>query len=226
MNPTQKMFIYHLFNTETIKFGSFPLKSGRSSPYFINIMKSMDTGFNSWYICYIYTQTIREIFGGGKINFIFGPAYKGIPLAAGIAASLSMGILGSPPIFKDPPIRWGYDRKEEKDYGDSTESSLVGDLRDGDRVLIVDDVVTTAATKIEACRKLLGTGKTIKIMGVLVGVDREETNKEDLIELAKGGVKIYSVVKITEVFNHLLQGGKISTGVYEECMTYLNLQRL
>lgn len=226
MNPAQNTFIYHLFNTETIKFGSFPLKSGRISPYFINVMKSMDTGINFWYVCYSYAQTIREIFGGSKINFIFGPAYKGIPLAAGIASTLSMGILGSPPIYKDPPIRWGYDRKEEKGYGDSTESSLVGDLRDGDRVLIVDDVVTTAATKIEACRRLLGTGKAIKIMGVLVGVDREETSEADLVDLEKMGVKIYSIITVTEIFNYLLQSEKISTDVYGECMTYMNLQRL
>lgn len=131
-------------------------------------------------------------------DYIHGPAYKGIPLAALISCHLYT--------MHNINKRWGYDRKEEKHYGDLTEKALVGDIRDNDCVLIVDDVITTGKTKIDNWKKLTALRKGLTCKGILVAVDRQEKEESgDSVSdfLKSKGFTLFSIVKITEVFSYL-----------------------
>lgn len=189
--------IHLLVESKALEFGSFTLKSGRISPYFINMGKALNTGGYALKTSQAY---VKEAHLGlhDDFDYIHGPAYKGIPLAALISAYLySLYTIDK---------RWGYDRKEEKAYGDLTEKVIVGDLRDGDRVLMVDDVITTGGTKIENWEKLTALKKDLTCKGILVAVDRLEKEKsgEPVSQvLEEKGFILFSIVKITEVFEYL-----------------------
>ncbi|TFH42267.1 MAG: hypothetical protein E4G94_06570 [ANME-2 cluster archaeon] len=141
MKKHQKDFLKHLVKSGALEFGEFELKSGRISPYFVNIAKAMNNGRNAGETGNAYASEIAKGQINLKINYIHGPAYKGIPLS----------VMTSNKIWDIycQEIRWGYDRKEEKKHGDKSEKDFVGDIKDGDEVLIVDDVITTGRTKID-----------------------------------------------------------------------------
>ncbi len=186
-------FLLHLIRTDAIKFGSFKLKSGRMSPYFINIAEAMRTGRDAVKVADAYVAAIVEI--GTDFDYIHGAAYKGIPLSALVAARLSEA--------RQIDKRWGYDRKEKKAHGVPEEELIVGDLRDGDTVLILDDVITTGATKAEAWSKMTVMRK-VKPKGILVAVDREELSDADRELLEERHLRMYSILKILEIFDFLL----------------------
>jgi len=194
LNDYKREFLLHLVRTSAIRFGSFRLKSGRLSPYFINIADAMRTGSDAVKVANAYTARIKEL--DIEFDYIHGAAYKGIPLAALVAMRLSEWGINK---------RWGYDRKEEKRYGE--EGAIVGELRDGDNVLIVDDVITTGATKVESWLKLASMRRDVKSAGILVAVDREETSDADKKMLARYQLKLYSILKITEIFEFLHNRG-------------------
>jgi len=196
LNDYKREFLLHLVRTGAIRFGSFKLKSGRLSPYFINIADAMRTGSDAVKVANAYAARIKEL--DIEFDYIHGAAYKGIPLAALLAAKLSE--LGTG-IGVEMDKRWGYDRKEEKRYGE--EGAIVGELRDGDTVLIVDDVITTGATKVESWLKLASMRRDVKPAGILVAVDREETSDADKKMLARYQLSLYSILKITEIFKFL-----------------------
>ena len=185
-----------LVESKALEFGSFTLKSGRVSPYFINMARALNTGefatrTSKAYVKKIYLEIVDDF------DYIHGPAYKGIPLAALISSYLyrTYGI----------NKRWGYDRKEEKGYGDLAEKAIVGDLRDNDCVLMIDDVITTGKTKVENWEKLTSFRKNLKPKGILIAVDRQEKEEgESVSEFLKGkGFTLFSIVTITEVFTYL-----------------------
>ncbi|MCD6211121.1 MAG: orotate phosphoribosyltransferase [Methanophagales archaeon] len=182
-------FLMHLVKTGAIRFGSFKLKSGRISPYFVNIADAMRTGMDALKVADAYVVKIMEL--DTEFSYIHGAAYKGIPLAALVAVRLSERGIDK---------RWGYDRKEEKRHGDK--GAIVGDLRDGDTVLIVDDVITTGATKVESWTKL-ATMRKVKPAGILVAVDREELSDADKKMLEEVSLRMYSILRITEIFEFL-----------------------
>ena len=186
-------FLVHLIRTGAIKFGSFKLKSGRISPYFINIAEAMRTGRDSVKVADAYVAAMREI--GTDFDYIHGAAYKGIPLSALVATRLSE----KHQIDK----RWGYDRKEKKAHGVPEEGLIVGDLRDGDTVIIVDDVITTGDTKVDSWSKLTVL-RNVKPKGILVAVDREELSDADKELLEATNLKMFSILKITDIFDFLL----------------------
>ena len=190
LNDYKREFLLHLVRTGAIRFGSFRLKSGRLSPYFINIADAMRTGSDAVKVANAYAARIKEL--DIEFDYIHGAAYKGIPLAALVAMRLSEWGINK---------RWGYDRKEEKRYGE--EGAIVGELRDGDTVLIVDDVITTGATKVESWLKLASMRRDVKPAGILVAVDREETSDADKKTLARYQLSLYSILKITEIFKFL-----------------------
>ncbi|RLG54175.1 MAG: orotate phosphoribosyltransferase [Candidatus Hydrothermarchaeota archaeon] len=148
----------------------FVLKSGRKSPYFINIGALTD-GESLSKLKQILARFIASLIKEGKVedfDFIFGPAYKGINLAAlaceGLAELYGMN------------KRYLYDRKEIKDYGDKkADKVIVGAnyFKPGDKILIIDDVITTGKTKVEAINKLKLLGDH-KIVGLVLIVDRQE----------------------------------------------------
>lgn len=184
MREYEEEFILHLVRSGAIRFGEFQLKHGSLSPYFINIASAINSGRNATETSKAYVELIIKI--GTDFDFIYGPAYKGIPLSALIATRL----------WETYHIdkRWGYDRKERKTYGDEHERTIVGDLRDGDTVLIVDDVITTGKTKMDGW-KILSSEKDIKLKGILIAVDREEGDP---------GLPVYSILKIRQIFDYLV----------------------
>jgi len=204
----KKEFIHHLFKTGAIKFGEFKLKSDRISPYFINMGLAMKDGEGCSKVGTIYAQAIWDNLGD-NFDYIHGPAYKGIPLASLVAEKLweQYGV----------NKRWGYERKESKDYGDTAEKLIVGDLRDADRVLIVDDVITTGKTKVDNWQRL-STLRKILPVGIFVAVDRQELTEEDFNILIQHDLKIFKIVEVEEVFEYLLS----EKLVIEEVFTRLN----
>jgi len=194
----------HLLESGAIKFGEFRLKSGRVSPYFVNIAVAINTGRRASETADAYVAEIVDGAVGTDFDYIHGPAYKGIPLSVLIAEKLWSGGRGQDARGVD--LRWGYDRKEEKRYGDPSETRIVGDLRDGDSVLIVDDVVVTGKTKIDNWAKLTDY-RDLSPKGILVAVDRQEVDEagNDTIEmLTDAGLTVYPILKITEIFDYLL----------------------
>ncbi len=198
MKKYQKDFLNHLINSGAIKFGEFKLKSGRISPYFINIALAMNTGSKASKTANAYASEIVKGKVGLEFDYIHGPAYKGIPLSI----ILSIKLWDTYRIDK----RWGYDRKEEKEYGDITEKELIGDIKEGDVVLIVDDVITTGKTKIDNWIKLASQKKDLIPKGILVAVDRQEIDEKGKATteiLEQEGLPVYSILKIRDVFEYL-----------------------
>ena len=162
MEPYQRDFIDFLVRSEVLLFGDFVTKSGRRTPYFVNTGR-FRTGAQLEQLGRWYAQAIVAHFGTG-FDALFGPAYKGIPLAvsAGVALAREHG--------KDAGVL--FNRKEVKDHGEG--GSLVGyEPGDGDRVLIVEDV-TTAGTSIRETVPLLRARARVSLAGLIVAVDRRE----------------------------------------------------
>ena len=199
MKQHQLDFLLHLLESRAIKFGEFRLKSGRISPYYVNIATAINSGRGASKTTDAYIAEIVNGAVGTDFDYIHGPAYKGIPLSALIAEKLwdRDGI----------DLRWGYDRKEAKRYGDPADRDIVGDLRDGDTVLMVDDVVVTGKTKIDNWEKLTGYRSKLSPKGVLIAVDRQEVDESgnNTTEILRdAGMEVYAVLRITEIFGFLL----------------------
>jgi len=183
--------------SKALEFGSFTLKSGRISPYFINMGRALSTGEYAARTSRAYVEAINETLKG-DFDYIHGPAYKGIPLAALVSCYLYN-------LFNINK-RWGYDRKEEKAYGDLAEKSIVGDLRDNDCVLLIDDVITTGKTKIDNWKKLTALRKNLTCRGIFIAVDRQETEEsgESVPQfLKREGFDLFTILKIKEIFSYL-----------------------
>jgi orotate phosphoribosyltransferase len=182
--------------SKALEFGTFKLKSGRMSPYFINMGRALSTGEFAARTAQSYVEEISAL--DCDFDYLHGPAYKGIPLAALVASYLYT--------TRNLNKRWGYDRKQEKTYGDLAEKTIVGDLRDGDSVLIIDDVITTGETKIENWEKLTDFRKGLIPKGILIAVDRQEKEQsgESVSQfLKKKGFTLYSILTITEIISYL-----------------------
>jgi len=182
-----------LHQSDAIRFGNFTLKSKRQSPFFINIELATRTSRGLYMICNALAEQIKEKVG--DVDFIFGSAYKGISLAAGVALRLYS--------MNQSNIQWGHDRKETKTHGDLENDNGIGDIPENANVVIVDDVLTTSSTKLEAVNKIKFAQPSANIKGIFVVVDREESTIDDVNFLIKAGAeRISSLVKITEVINY------------------------
>jgi len=197
-----------LIEKEVLRFGDFTLKSGRKSTYFFNA-GNLDDGKALDIIGEAYASVVAGIMKERKIDVIFGPAYKGIPLAVCAAQSLygRHGITS----------RVVYDRKEAKEYGDLKDTLMVGNLRDGDNIVMVDDVITTGATKLDALEKLKQAGVNAKVTDLVVLFNRQETDKEgknpvDGIEQA--GIRVHCILNARETFEYLHSAGIVKDELY------------
>jgi orotate phosphoribosyltransferase len=157
-----RAFIDFMVRCDVLSFGDFVGKSGRRMPYFVNAGRYR-TGGQVGQLGRFYAAAIADAFGDG-VDVLFGPAYKGIPLAVTTAIALAEE--------HGHDIGFCFDRKEAKDHGEG--GWLVGhQLRDGDRIVIVEDV-TTAGTSVRATIPLLRATADVEVVGLVVGVDRRE----------------------------------------------------
>jgi orotate phosphoribosyltransferase len=194
MQDYQKEFIEFLVRSEALKFGSFTLKSGRTSPYFFN-SGEFSRGEQIDRLGYYYASATREL--AKQPTVIYGPAYKGIPLCISAAIAFNHH-------YKQD-VAYSFDRKEEKDHGEG--GWIVGHVPQAeDTVVVVDDVVTDGATKVEAIN-LLRTKTAGTVTGLIIAVDRKERNKDggnSVEDLAvKADVEVRAIVTVYDILEHL-----------------------
>ena len=193
MEPFQRDFVDLLVRYEVVRFGEFTLKSGRKSPYFVNAGQ-LRTGRSIAGVGEAYAARIEAADLG--CDLVFGPAYKGVPLA--VATAIALGARG-----KDVP--YGFDRKEEKDHGEGG-WFVATPPADGMKVVLVDDVVTSGKSIREAV-ELLKRAANVEITGVVVAVDRQERGRGDkstVDELREElGVQVLPIVTVRELVDDL-----------------------
>ena len=169
MEQYKQEFINFMVESEVLKFGEFTLKSGRKSPFFMNAGAYV-TGTQLRRLGEYYAKAIHDNYGL-DFDVLFGPAYKGIPLA--VATSMAISELYG------KEVRYCSNRKEVKDHGD-TGILLGSKLKDGDRVVIIEDV-TTSGKSIEETFPILKSQADVEIKGLMVSLNR--------MEIGKGGEK-------------------------------------
>ena len=204
MEQYKQEFIEFMMDCEVLKFGDFVTKSGRSTPFFVNT-GFYRTGNQLSKLGEYYGRAIKEKFGL-DFDILFGPAYKGIPLAVATAMAIS----------KDYGVEIKYcsNRKEIKDHGDA--GILLGSpIQDGDKVVIIEDV-TTAGTSIQETLPIIQAQGDVTTLGLVVSVDRMERGqgtKSALEEIKeKYGLETTAIVTMAEVVEHLhnrLYKGKV-----------------
>ena len=158
MSKVDTTFFELALKSNALLLGDFTLKSGKKSPYFFNIGSFFSEGHIEG-LAALYSEIILN--GEFEFDVIFGPAYKGIPLAAAVSTSLSMKT--------SRPIPFAFDRKEEKSHGEG--GNIVGEVKDK-KVLILDDVLT-AGTALKQSMEIISKAGG-KITGCMVALDREE----------------------------------------------------
>ena len=195
MEQYKQEFIEFMVESQVLKFGDFTLKSGRKSPFFMNAGAYV-TGTQLRRLGEYYAKAIHDNYG---LNFdvLFGPAYKGIPLSVATAMAISE-LYG-----KD--VRYCSNRKEVKDHGD-TGILLGSKLKDGDRVVIIEDV-TTSGKSIEETFPILKAQADVKICGLIVSLNRMERGKGDKSALEEiqetYGFPANAIVTMEEVVERL-----------------------
>lgn len=205
MEQYKQEFIEFMVESDVLKFGEFTLKSGRKSPFFMNAGAYV-TGTQLRKLGEYYAKAIREHYGL-DFDVLFGPAYKGIPLT--VATTMAISELYG----KD--IRYCSNRKEVKDHGD-TGILLGSKLRDGDRVVIIEDV-TTSGKSIEETFPILKEQAEVEVKGLIVSLNRMEVGKggekcalDEIRDLY--GFDTAAIVTMAEVVERLYQkecNGKI-----------------
>ena len=209
MKSYKKEFIDFMVECGVLTFGDFVTKSGRKTPFFVNT-GHYRTGSQLSRLGDFYAQAISENFGF-DFDVLFGPAYKGIPLA--VAASMEAARRYG------ADVRYCSNRKEIKDHGDKG-ILLGGPINDGDRVLIIEDV-TTAGTSIRETVPLIKAQADAQIAGLVVSVDRMEKGtgtRSALKEIGETyGFPTAAIVTMQEVIEALYVPGA-GTGVIDDAM--------
>ncbi len=166
MEQYKREFIDFMLESKVLKFGDFTLKSGRKSPFFMNA-GAYQNGTQLERLGEYYARAIHDAYGL-DFDVLFGPAYKGIPLAVATVMAISR--------LYGVDIRYCANRKEVKDHGDT--GILLGSrLQDGDRVVIIEDVTTSGASMAETVPILRAQAK-VEILGLMVSLNRMEVGLE------------------------------------------------
>ena len=205
MESYKSEFIDFMVESDVLKFGDFTLKSGRKSPFFMNAGAYV-TGSQLMKLGEYYAKAIHDTYGL-DFDVLFGPAYKGIPLT--VATTIAISKLYG----KD--IRYCSNRKEVKDHGD-TGILLGSKLKDGDKVVIIEDV-TTSGKSIEETFPILKAQADVEVIGLMVSLNRMEVGKggeksalDEIKELY--GIEANAIVSMAEVTEHLYNkecGGRV-----------------
>ena len=199
MDNYKSEFIEFMVESDVLKFGDFTLKSGRKSPFFMNAGAYV-TGSQLTRLGEYYAKAIHAAYGE-DFDVLFGPAYKGIPLAV-ITAEAFYKLYGK-------EIKYCSNRKEEKDHGADMGSLLGYKIQPGDKVVMIEDV-TTSGKSMEETVPIVRAQGDVEIVGLMVSLNRQEvglsgdTSMTALDEVAKTyGFKTGAIVSMSEVVEHL-----------------------
>ena len=196
MEAYKQEFIEFMVESQVLKFGDFTLKSGRKSPFFMNAGGYV-TGSQLKRLGEYYAKAIHDKYGD-DFDVLFGPAYKGIPLAVVTAMAYSE--------LYGKEVRYCSDRKEEKDHGADKGSFLGSKLQDGDRVVMIEDVTTSGKSMEETVPKVKGAAD-VTIVGLMVSLNRCERGKGDKSALEEVkelyGFETSAIVSMEEVVEYL-----------------------
>ena len=211
MEAYKQEFVDFMLDSKVLKFGDFTLKSGRKSPFFMNAGLYI-TGTQLMKLGEFYARAIHETYGD-DFDVIFGPAYKGIPISVAITIAYSK--------LYGKEVRYCSNRKEAKDHGDV--GILLGSpIKDGDRVVVVEDV-TTSGKSMEETIPIVKAQGDVKIVGLMVSLNRCEKGKSDdktaLDEIKElYGFDAHAIVSMKEVIDYLTSKGMLD----DELMARIN----
>lgn len=223
MEQYKKDFIDFLLSTNSLKIGEdFTLKSKRLSPYFINV-GDFNEGSSIDMLGQAYASAVQGL--GQEVDILFGPAYKGIPLAVTTSIALSK---------KGRKVGFAFDRKEAKDHGEVTNKAdlqkamIVGKkIQNGSRIILLDDVFTTGDTKYETVELLGKLADNLQYPALVIAVDRQEVGidgKSAIDEFTqKTGIPIASIVSTSEIYQHLKTKQDLNQKDVERIATYLRV---
>lgn len=189
-------FIKFMMSADVLRFGDFVTKSGRNTPYFVNT-GNYKTGAQIAKLGEFYAQLVKETVGD-DFDAMFGPAYKGIPLATSVAGALARNHDIDKPFF--------FNRKEVKDHGEG--GSIVGyKPKDGDRIIIIEDVITAGTAIRETMPVLLGCAD-VKVTDMFISVNRCEVGqnpgKTAVMEVNEEfGINVHALVTVRDIYEFL-----------------------
>ena len=191
MKAWQRQFIEFAINKQVLKFGEFTLKSGRKSPYFFNA-GLFNTGRDLALLGRFYAQALVD--SAIDFDLVFGPAYKGIPIATTTAVALAD--------HHDRDVPYCFNRKEAKDHGEG--GTLVGSPLQG-RIMLVDDVIT-AGTAIRESMESISANKAT-LAGVLISLDRQERGRGQASAIQEVerdyGCKVIAIITLNDLISYL-----------------------
>jgi orotate phosphoribosyltransferase len=222
MQDYQERFADFLWESGAFRIGTFTLKSGRVSPTFVNL-GLVEDGEGLLRVGEAFAGRLLDGVGAGGFDSVFGPAYKGVPLAVATAIALSARGVRKPYLF---------DRKEKKTHGEeasagaSAAALLVGHRpKDGERIALVDDVLTDGATKREAVTLLRSLVPGVAFPALVVAVNREEVGPDGKDACgrftADTGVPVLPALTMTEALGHFAASGRIPAADLARCREYL-----
>jgi orotate phosphoribosyltransferase len=198
MHLYQRQFIEFALQHKALDFGDFTLKSGRKSPYFFNICVFHD-GYALAKLGEFYAKAIQN----SKITFdvLFGPAYKGIPLACATAIALANLV--------NKPVQYAFNRKEIKNYGEG--GQIVGAPLKG-RILIIDDVIT-AGTAVHESMQLIKQANA-QLAGIVIALDRQERGQKNISAIQEieniTNAPVISIISLSHLLEYLLEQKEMS----------------
>lgn len=193
----KEKFIQFMAGCGVLTFGDFTLKSGRKAPYFVNT-GNYKTGMQLAKLGEFYAECIKE--NGIEADTLFGPAYKGIPLAVACSVALYNN--------HQMEVNYCFDRKEAKDHGEG--GLIVGkQLADGEKVVIIEDVIT-AGTAIRQVLPILKAAADVQITGMVISVDRMEKGQGELSAVQEVykefGIPVYPIVTVQDIIEAIRTG--------------------
>lgn len=222
MQEYQRTFIDFLVDSGAFRLGAFTLKSGRLSPTFVNT-GLVEDGRTLGQLGEAYAAKLLDAIGPAGFDSVFGPAYKGVPLAVATAIALAQRGVVKPYLF---------DRKEKKTHGEEASGKadaaalLVGHRpKDGERIALVDDVLTDGATKREAVALLKSIVPAVRFPALVIAVDRQEVGPDGADACSAftsaSGVPVFAAVTMTEILRHLEETGRLPAADAARCAEYI-----